>query len=91
MQGVKYDQDKDRWDLVPWTEFKQVVKVLTHGATKYAPENWQKVENPRNRYFAAAQRHFTAWREGEIIDPDSGLPHLACAICCLLFLMWFDK
>ena len=52
MQGIKYDQDKDRWDLVPWSEFKEVVKVLTYGASKYGPENWKNVENPQDRYFA---------------------------------------
>jgi hypothetical protein len=90
LQGIKYDQDKDRWDLVPWTEFKEVVKVLTYGANKYKPDNWKNVENPQDRYFAACQRHLIAWKEGEFKD-ESTFHHLAHAICCLLFLMWFDK
>ncbi|WP_228144548.1 dATP/dGTP diphosphohydrolase domain-containing protein [Moraxella lacunata] len=26
----------------------------------------------------------------EMVDGESGLPHLAHAVCCLIFLMWFD-
>jgi len=90
-EGRKYDKEKDRWDLVLWREFCHVVKVLTLGAIKYAPENWKYVKDARNRYFAAAHRHLYAWRKGEIIDSETSLPHLAHAICCLLFLMWFDE
>jgi hypothetical protein len=85
------DTGKARWDLLPWRSVGEVVRVLTHGAVKYAPDNWQKVPEPRNRYFAAAVRHLTTWWDGEKVDPESGLSHLAHAVCCLLFLMWFDR
>ena len=89
--GMKFDNDKPRWDLLPWTEVEEVVKVLTHGAKKYDDHNWQKVEPAKQRYFSAALRHMVAWFNGEKIDQDSGRHHLACAICSLLFLMWKDN
>lgn len=88
--GVKYDKDKDRWDLLPFAATEQVVKVLTHGAKKYAPENWRKVEGWRWRYLGAALRHVSAFALGERIDPESGLPHLAHACCCLMFMLELD-
>ena len=56
----------------------------------YGPDNWRRVTDAKNRYFAAMVRHITAWWGGEKFDPESGLHHLAHAGCCLLFLMWFD-
>ena len=88
--GRKDDQDKLRWDLLPWEAVEEVVKVLTFGAKKYAPFNWQRVEDSRERYFAALQRHIIAWWRGERVDPDTGLNPLAHVICCALFLLWFD-
>jgi hypothetical protein len=69
---------------------RAVVRVLTHGANKYGVGNWQHVPEARDRYFAAAMRHLIAWREGQLVDLDSGLPHLAHAAASLLFLLWFD-
>ena len=89
--GQKYDQDKPLWNLLPWDSVKEVVDVLTFGAKKYEPENWKKVPDARNRYFAAAMRHLTAWWEGEKKDTETGLSHLAHAVCCLLFLIWLDN
>jgi hypothetical protein len=89
--GAKFDNGKDRWDLFPFGAARQIVRVLTYGAMKYAPNNWQLVQNARERYFAAAQRHLVAWHAGEVIDPESRLPHLAHAACCLLFLLWFER
>jgi hypothetical protein len=90
-QGVKYDTNKLRWTLVPWKSLTAIVEVLEYGAQKYSPGNWAKVENGRERYANAALRHLTAWLEGERCDPESGLPHLAHAGCCILFLIDFDR
>ncbi len=90
MEGVKYDADKDDWSLLPLGPTRQVIKVLMYGLIKYARDNWQKVPDPERRYYNAAMRHLTSWHEGESLDPESGLPHLAHAACCLLFLRWFE-
>ncbi len=87
MEGRKNDDGKDRHDLIPVSALEQIVKVLNFGAAKYDDHNWTKVPNLDARYYAAAQRHLTAWRKGELVDADSGLPHLAHAGCCILFLL----
>lgn len=89
--GVKLDADKVRLDLLPVQPVMDVARVLTFGAKKYAPNNWQLVPEGRDRYYAAALRHLFAWRAGEKNDPESGLPHLAHAACCVLFAMWMDE
>ncbi len=89
--GVKYDNDKPRWSLVPFKAFTEVVDVLTYGAKKYAPDNWKKVPDARRRYIDAGFRHFTAYASGEKLDPETGKSHLAHAMCCMLFLLAFDK
>lgn len=91
VQGIKFDQDKPDWDLLPYAEVESVVRVLTSGAKKYAPDNWKRVPEARSRYFAAAMRHLAAWREGEANDAETGESHLAHATCCLLFLAWVER
>ena len=83
---TKHDGEKARWDLLPLTAVSQVVEVLTFGARKYAPDNWRTVPEWRRRYYAAALRHMVSWWRGERVDSESGLPHLAHAACCLLFI-----
>lgn len=89
--GVKHDQEKVEWALLPWRELNQVAKVLTFGARKYSPNNWMHVPAAERRYFDAAMRHITARQRGEINDKETRLPHLAHAVCCLLFWAWFDN
>jgi hypothetical protein len=86
--GVKYDYQKPRYDLIPFDQLEDTVKVLTFGAKKYTPDNWQKVEP--YRYIGAAFRHLVARCMGEIYDKETGLPHTAHAVCCLWFLGWHD-
>lgn len=88
--GVKFDRDKPQWTLVPFKAFDEVVKVLTIGARKYAPDNWKKVPNARQRYIDAAFRHMSAYAGGEKLDAETGKNHLAHAVCCMLFLLAFD-
>lgn len=89
-EGVKYDKDKARWDLLPLKAVSSVVDVLTYGAKKYSPNNWMHVDNAHDRYFAAAMRHLVSRRGGELRDPETGFPHLAHAACCILFSLHFD-
>lgn len=93
MQGVKYDGQKPRLSLLPFEVTREVVKALEHGATKYAPDNWKHVPGARTRYYDALWRHTDAWWGGEAYDNGPGgssCHHLACAICCLTFLLWFE-
>jgi hypothetical protein len=85
-KGLKFDNDKPRWDLLPLKPIEDIVKVLTFGAKKYGPDNWRQVENAKDRYFAALMRHLVAWRAGEKIDSESSMPHIAHALCNLVFL-----
>jgi hypothetical protein len=88
--GTKLDATKPRWSLLPSGTIAQVIAVLEYGAKKYAVNNWIDVPDAKTRYYDAAMRHLDAWHRGEMNDDESGLPHLAHAACCLLFLMWFD-
>jgi hypothetical protein len=87
----KNDQGKDRWDLLPFNAIEDAVKAITHGANKYGVLSWQKLENPRNRYFAALMRHLMAWRDNELTDPETGISHIGHAIANLVFMDWFDN
>lgn len=89
-RGLKYDEGKPRMDLVT-RGFPKVLTtlgtILGFGAKKYRADSWRQVPNGVSRYEAAAMRHFIAHSSGEKLDPESGLPHLAHAICNLMFVM----
>lgn len=87
---IKADQNKTEWDLIPYEELEDVVKVLQMGAKKYKRDNWKNCDNP-SRYVNALLRHVISYVKGDKIDSESGLSHLAHAMCNCLFLMWMDK
>ena len=89
--GVKADAGKPRYDLLPWRAIEAVARVMTFGARKYSDDQWRRVPNARQRYFAAALRHLVAWYLGQPTDEESGEPHLAHAACCVLFLIEGDE
>ena len=89
-KGIKHDQGKLRWDLLPVEPVEELVKVVTYGATKYSEQGWKDVEPYADRYYAACLRHLMAWRKGEKYDKESGLSHLAHAMCCIVFILWKD-
>lgn len=84
--GLKFDNDKLLYSLIPPETTKALAEVLTFGAKKYAPNNWQLVENGKTRYLDALFRHLEAFRSGETHDPDSGLHHLAHVLTNVAFL-----
>ena len=87
---VKNDSGKLQWSLLPFKELEDVVRVLMIGAKKYTPDNWKKCDNV-TRYKDALMRHIISYICGDTTDDESGLSHLAHAVCNCLFLMYFDK
>lgn len=87
--GIKFDDNKPDYSLLPPNALDDVVKVLTYGAQKYDRNNWKKLENLDDRYFAAAQRHLWALQKGETFDDETDIHHGAHAICCMMFLVEF--
>lgn len=85
--GLKFDADKTPYHLMPPDALEAINKVLAFGAKKYGAHNWKSVTEPEARYYSAAMRHMQAWLKGEHSDIESGLPHLAHAACCLVFLL----
>jgi len=88
-EGVKFDDGKDPWHLVPWDAVRAIVKVLKFGAGKYGERNWEN-GMAWSRCFAAAMRHLTAWHNGEDKDLETGFSHLWHAGCCVMFLIAFE-
>lgn len=89
--GVKYDQGKLRWDLLPWKAVQGLVGVLTFGLTKYAADGWRTVPNAKERYTAALLRHLAAIQMGEAIDPDSKLRHIDHVLTNAAFLAELEE
>ena len=90
-KGLKLDDGKLRYDLLPFEQLEEIVKVLTYGANKYEPNNWKLVQEPIDRYKAATLRHLSAYMQCEELDQESGLHHLAHAGTNILFLLSFEK
>lgn len=87
--GIKYDEHKPRWDLLPYDALQEIAKVMTYGAIKYEPRNWEKGMS-WSRVFASMQRHLSAWFHGNDVDYESKMSHLAHAACGIMYLLAFE-
>lgn len=89
MTAIKHDQGKPPLGLIPYTPSLMKAQVLGFGEGKYGRHNWREGME-WSRFIDAALRHIQAWNEGEDLDPETGLSHLAHAACCLDFLMEYQ-
>ena len=89
-QGTKHDDNKLRYDLIPWDSIEEVAKIYTLGAKKYGDRNWE-TGIKYSRIIGAVFRHFTSWVRGVDLDEETGLSHLAHACWGLLTLIWYQK
>lgn len=92
IKAVRYNQDKTRFDLIPSCFIREIAEVFTFGAKKYSPNNWKGfTPEQQEEIKASLLRHIYAYLEGEELDPESGLSHLAHAGCNLAFLSYFKN
>ena len=89
-EGIKYDTNKPRMELLPPDSLEEIAKVLTFGVEKYGEYNWTKGLK-WSRLIGSSLRHLTSWMKGQDKDPETGLSHLSHLGACVLFLLYYEK
>ena len=88
--GARYNDGKADISLIPLCTLEDEARVWMYGKQKYAAWNWAKGMD-WSVPLACAMRHIAAWQRGEELDAESGLPHLAHAMCNLRMLTLYSK
>ena len=82
-----YGMSKPGIEGVPPAPLFMVGEVMRLGIRKYGLTNWRHEPVTASVYYNAAMRHIFSWWDGQNNDLESGQPHLAHAIACLMILM----
>ncbi len=92
-QGLKFDGCKLKTGIPEAGPMQFFYGSFTYGSFKYneniRDRNYKKVPDPDIRYDEALERHRLRRNDGEIFDPESGLPHSSLLLFnafCLLTL-----
>jgi hypothetical protein len=93
--GLRDNKGKPRLSLVPSELEAAVAEVIWKSSDraggKYPLQNWRK-GLPWSEVAESAIRHLKKFaQEGEDLDHETGLSHLAHAACNLAFLLWYQK
>ena len=87
MSGTKHDSGKPSLTLLPAEAIIGMTKALDFGAKKYGRYNYRDgIEH--HRIIDAALRHTFAVLRGEMLDPESGLPHVWHALASFAMYEW---
>lgn len=89
-EGVKFDNDKIRYDLIPPEAMTAMATILQAGAAKYAERNWES-GMAWSRLFRGALGHLWDWWSLKGNDPETGRSHLWHALCCVAFLVTYEQ
>ena len=88
--GARYNDNKPDLSLIPLCTLEDEARVWSYGAQKYAKDNWKKGQ-AWSIPLASMLRHLAAWQNGEDVDKESLLPHLAHIACNLRMLTFYSK
>lgn len=69
---------------------KGMCAAFEFGAKKYARGNWKSGLNP-NEIVDSLLRHLMSYQNGEVLDLESGLPHIDHITCNAVFLATFGN
>jgi len=84
-KAERFNQGKPQYSLIDLQSLEPMARTLEFGAKKYARDNWKK-GMPISEILNSMMRHIAAIQSGEMIDPESGLPHIGHIQCNALFL-----
>lgn len=89
-EGKVFDEGKPDISLVDPDFIRQIAFVLGKGAEKYGARNYEK-GLPHLKRYNSAMRHLLSWRDGEDLDPETGLSHLHHAATNLMILAHLSR
>lgn len=89
MGGLRYDNGKNRLDLLPPEWVWGLGVITTEGAKKYAERNWEK-GMPWSKVWGPMLRHAFKWLMGERYDAETGCHHLLMVAWNALALFTYD-
>lgn len=90
-EGVKHDEGKPDWSLLPPDALEDVIRVYEYGCVKYARDNWRKGIT-YSRIFRGIIGHLWKWWRGHETNPeDGGVKHLAQAAWGCLTLLEYTR
>lgn len=91
-KGLRYNNGKSQLHLIPPEVLFALANVLTKGAQKYTPRNWE-LGMKYSDVFSSLERHMWSWWHNENggIDEESGQTHLEHALCNLAFLITYKE
>ena len=88
-EAVKFDAGKPPLGLISRIALLEEAKVMQFGVEKYGTHNWRGGMG-FSRLIDATLRHVYAFADGEDLDKETQLSHLAHARCCLAFLLEYQ-
>lgn len=83
--AARHNQGKPQYSMVDLACLEPCARVLEFGAIKYARNNWKK-GMPTSKILDSLLRHIACIQAGEIVDKESGLPHIGHIQCNAMFL-----
>lgn len=89
-KAMRFNEGKLQWSLIDFKSLEDMVKVLEFGAKKYERDNWKKSMNV-HEIIEAMLRHTFSLLRGELIDKESGLPHIGHIQCNAMFIAYHLK
>ena len=78
---------KPSMHFVPMIARLQEAIVMALGAKKYGAYNWRTAPVIATVYSDAIERHLAQWMDGEDVDEESGVSHLAHVRACCAILI----
>ncbi len=87
--AMKDIENKPRYSLLVEEFISDMITVREKGAAKYADWDWMNGRNWTD-YTDAMRRHMKAFLDGESLDQESGVHHMAHIAVNAMFLHWFN-
>jgi hypothetical protein len=87
--GMRFNTGKTRFDLIPQSWIRSLAQILTVGAAKYEPRNWEKGLS-YSETLGSLHRHLDAWLGGERYDKETKCHHLGHVAWNALALMTME-